>query len=621
MWKAQCLVFLVWISLIVPAKAQMNANLDSVIVHENRFSASLSRQNNSIQILSREEIAALPVHSVTELLAYVSGVDLRQRGPWGTQADLSIYGSNFDQVLVLLNGVKMSDPQTGHHLLNLPLPLSAIDHIEVLRGAAARKYGVNALAGAINIITQIPAASGLQAQAYAGSSLMTDSSNGETFYNWGAQATATFQTKNMAQMLSLDQNRGNGFRYNTAYEDYRLFYQNQWRVSEKSKLDAQAGYFYNHFGASLFYAAPNDAEATETTQTAVGSLKWTQQLNDRISISPRLSYRYNKDDYIYLRQNPELYHNIHETNVLDGEIQSSIRLGKGSLGLGIEQRQEQIGSNNLGRHQRDNTGFYAEYKHPLSKTLSAGGGVYLNYNSDYGWQAFPSLDFGYEPIAGLRFFANASTGQRLPTYTDLYYNGPSNIGNPGLLPEQAQFSEAGFRFQRAAYRLEGNYFYRHTTNYIDWVRADATSKWQPQNFQTVNTQGFSVETNLNLNAALRLPEALALNLKLGYTYLDMDIQKPSEQLTRYTIEALRHQAIAMLHAQFLKHFECMMSARYQYRISQNDYTLLDARIAYHGSGWSVFTELNNMLNTDYKESGAVPLPGRWWCVGLRLGGN
>lgn len=614
-------MFLAWIFLIAPAKAQMNASLDSVIVQENRFTGSLSEQNNSIQVLSKEEIASLPVKSVSELLAYVSGVDLRQRGPWGTQTDLSIYGSNFDQVLVLINGVKMSDPQTGHHLLNLPIPLSAIDHIEVLRGAAARKYGINALAGAVNIITQIPASSGVSAQVYAGSSFESDSSNGETFYNWGAQATASLVGRKTAQLISVNHDQGNGYRYNTAFDAYRLFYQNQWRISTKSMVDAQAGYFYNHFGASLFYAAPNDVEATETTQTAVGSIKWTQQLNDRITISPRLSYRYNKDDYIYLRQNPELYHNIHETNVLDGDIQSTIRLGKGMLGLGLEQRQEGIGSNNLGRHQRNNSGIFAEYKHRFSEAWSAGAGVYVNYNSDYGWQAFPSLDLGYEPLKGLKFFANASTGQRLPTYTDLYYNGPSNIGNPSLQPELAQFGEAGFRLHHSGYKLEGNYFYRHNTNYIDWVRTDASSKWQPQNFQTVNTQGFSLESNWDFAHYLRLRKGITLDLRLSYTYLDMDIQKPTEQLTRYTIEALRHQAIAMLHAQFLQHVQVTATTRYQYRISQNDYTLLDARLTYVWHQWKVFGEANNLLNTAYKESGAVPLPGRWWCVGIGFSGN
>src|SRR5690606_12287921 len=116
--------------------------------------------------------------SVNELLSYVAGVDLRQRGPFGTQSDVSIDGSTFDQVLVLINGVKMSDPQTGHHLTNVPIPLSSIDHIEILRGPAARIYGVNALAGAINIITRVPAQTEVSAQVYTGSSFKTDTATG-----------------------------------------------------------------------------------------------------------------------------------------------------------------------------------------------------------------------------------------------------------------------------------------------------------------------------------------------------------------------------------------------------------------------------------------------------------
>lgn len=124
--------------------------LDSVVIRENRIQLPFSAQNRDIRVISQKEIAALPVRSVADLLGYVSGVDLRRRGPNGTQADISIDGSSFDQVLILVNGVKMSDPQTGHHNLNLPVPLSAIDHIEVLRGPAAAIYGINALTGAID---------------------------------------------------------------------------------------------------------------------------------------------------------------------------------------------------------------------------------------------------------------------------------------------------------------------------------------------------------------------------------------------------------------------------------------------------------------------------------------
>ena len=132
------------------------SSMPEVIVQGMRLSDTLSNLNADVQLITRKQIEALPVQSVNELLMTVAGVDMRRRGPSGVQGDLTIDGSTFDQVLVLINGVKMIDPQTGHHMMNLPVPLEAIDHIEIIRGAAGRSYGVNALAGVINIITKIP---------------------------------------------------------------------------------------------------------------------------------------------------------------------------------------------------------------------------------------------------------------------------------------------------------------------------------------------------------------------------------------------------------------------------------------------------------------------------------
>lgn len=596
--------------------AQQEANLDSVMIRENRIVSSFSNQNRNIQVITRKEIAALAVKSTAELLSYVNGVDMRQRGPWGAQADVSIDGSTFDQVLVLINGVKMSDPQTGHHMMNIPVPISAIEQIEVLRGPAARIYGVNALAGAINIITRRPEQNEVSGRVYSGSSFKTDTSNSETYYNWGAQASASLAGKNQSHTFSINHDQGSGFRYNTAFNSYSVLYNNQIRLNDRHTIEALGGYISNEFGASLYYAAPFDNEAKETVQTAVGSIRHTWQANERMKISPRISYRYNKDDYIYIRQNPAFFRNKHETNVVTGEIQTSVKLNHGTLGFGGEWRQEQINSNNLGQRDRSNTGAYAEYKHYFSEKLNAGAGVYVNYNSDYGWQAYPGVDAGYRFLPDWKLFVNASTGQRLPTYTDLYYNGPSNIGNDRLQAEMASYSEGGVQYSRAGVFARASYFYRHATDFIDWVREAGATKWQPQNFQTINTQGFSVQTNWNLNPMLHLSRNYTVNVLATYNYLNVSRKLDINQ--RYGIEALRHQFIGSVRTLFFQHLQANITARYQYRINQNDYTLLDARLAWVQGKWSVFADANNLLDTQYRESGATPLPGRWFTGGVSL---
>lgn len=606
------------ICLYSQVKAQRIIAIDSVVIKENRLVAPLEKQNRSVQVLDREMINALPVRSVTELLAYVSGADVRQRGPWGVQGDISIDGSTFDQVLVLVNGMKMSDPQTGHHMMNLPIPLSAIDHIEIVRGPAASKYGVNALAGVINIITAVPAKDAVEARVYAGSSFRQDTATGDTYYNWGAQASAAWVKNKHAQVLSAAHDAGNGYRYNTAFSTYRLFYQNHVELDKKNSIGATGGYVYSAFGANGFYSAPADANSKETVQTATGSILYSYKPTQHITISPRISYRYNSDNYIFIKQKPSVYHNYHETNVWTAEVQGSATLGKGMAGAGVEYRNEDIRSNSLGLRGRSNWGIYAEYKHSFTRQLTAGAGVYANYNSDYHWQLFPGADIGYHVSKKLKLFANASAGQRLPTYTDLYYKGPANIGNDTLKPEFGKYAEAGLQYHNKVLLARAVYFYRTISDFIDWVKAVNTAPWQPQNFQDIHTHGISLQSEYNLAAHAHLPPSVRSVFNISYTYLQPAIEAPGSELSKYAIEALRHQLVVTARNTFYNKLILNITARYQYRINANDYTLLDARIGYQWANWSLYADAGNLLDTKYRETGAVQLPGRWFTAGVKL---
>lgn len=613
------LIFLALVLLLFgTSTAQMNLSLDTIVVKENRIRKPLYEHNENIEIITRKQIATYPVKTATELLSYINGVDLRQRGPSGTQADISIDGSTFDEVLILINGVKLSDPQTGHHILNIPIPLQAIDHIEILRGAASNIYGINALAGAINIVTRQPIKNEVVAQVYSASSFQNDTSTGETYYSYGLQAAAALATKNQSHLLSFSHDKGNGYRYNTAFNNSKVFYNNHIAIAPNHSIDAMGGYTNNDFGASLYYAAPNDGEATEKVETALGSIKYTWQCNDKLSISPRVSYRYNKDDYIYLRQKPEVYHNIHETGVATGEIQGNYKLGKGIIGAGIEYRAEQINSNNLGKRTRENTGVYAEYKYAPTRKFNAAISFYGNYNSNYGWLSFPAINAGYFITQHLKISATASSGARLPTYTDLYYVGPSNIGNDQLKPEYASYVSAGLQYNTAKLMVKAMGFYRHTDNFIDWVKDSIAGKWQPQNFQTVATKGLTISGSYDITGDFISVKKLTLSTNISYTYLDAAISTPSEKLSKYSIDALRHQLIAGVRATLFDCVQFNFNGRYQYRISANDYTLLDARVVWLFKNWNIYADVSNILNTDYKEIGAVPLPGRWYSMGLRL---
>ena len=128
--------------------------LEEVSVTGSRAPLTKSQAARMVTVLDRADIAQAPVQSINDLLKYAIGVDVRQRGPIGAQTDISIRGGTQDQIILLLNGINICDPQTGHNAMDLPIDLSEIVRIEVLEGPAGRIYGSSSLVGAINIVTR-----------------------------------------------------------------------------------------------------------------------------------------------------------------------------------------------------------------------------------------------------------------------------------------------------------------------------------------------------------------------------------------------------------------------------------------------------------------------------------
>ncbi|MBB5638045.1 iron complex outermembrane receptor protein [Pedobacter cryoconitis] len=602
------------------AQSDTTKNLNEVMVRENRLKLPFSKQNRNIWIIDNQQIKNLPSRSISELLSYVTGVDVRQRGPGGVQADISIDGGTFDQTLVLINGIKVSDPQTGHNMMNLPISVDDIDHIEVLRGSASRIYGTNALTGAINIVTKSVTRTGVSANVFTGSSFKKDEVSGDTYANYGVRATGTLALKESSHLFSVGQEAGNGYRYNTAFNNQKLFYEGKVNVGKTDQLDITGGYIHNNFGANGYYSAPGDKEAEETVKTALAAIAYKTQLTSFWTLMPRLSYRNNVDDYLYIKQTPDKFHNHHVTQVLSAELNNSFQTGIGEFGLGFEARKEKINSTNLGKRNRDNAGIYGEYKFDLVKNLLVNVGSYVNYNSDYGWQAFPGIDAGYTFYGNWKVFVNVGTGQRLPTFTDLYYKGPTNIGNDQLQPEKSRYAEGGIKYNSTHFVLNASLFKRRITNFIDWVKEKTTDPWQPKNFSELNTMGYTLSADYNTGALENATVLNSLRFGLAYTYLNPKVKTtlPEANISRYAVESLKNQLTATVNADFLKVMALTMTARYCERISYKDYTVMDARLSYKFKRSSIYADASNIFDVNFIQAGAVPMPGVWATLGYKI---
>ncbi|QSW89361.1 TonB-dependent receptor [Flavobacterium endoglycinae] len=590
--------------------------MDEVIINENRFSTPISKQNRNVYVISSADIKKLPGRTLQEVLQYANGVDIRQRGPFGSQADISVDGGSFEQTVVLLNGAKVIDSQTAHNMLNLPLPVEVIERIEILRGPAARTFGINSLTGAINIITKKPTDSGILVSTYAGSNFEKNTEgNGDTFYGTGVQAGAVLGKEKQQHSIFASHDKSNGYRYNTAFENNKIFYQGNVQLNDSNEILGSAGYINNGFGANAFYAAPGDKNSTERVQTTFANLQSRHSITDSWKIMPRVSYRYNYDDYRYLgNSNLNVGRSQHYTNSIAAELNSTVKLSKGEIGFGAEFRNEDIHSSNIGDHDRENVGLYAEYRTSFFERLNINLGTYLNYNSDYKWQIYPGIDASYEITDSFKIIGNVGTSQRIPSFTDLYLKQTGNIGNANLDSENAFQSEIGFKYNKKTFTFNANYFYRKITNYIDWMRNLTTVPWQSQNTGDLSTNG------INLRGTYRIDFSRdsRLNINLGYSYLDSDFKSSRTEIySKYLISSLKHQVTNTIDYQY-RDLSILFATRFNERITGPSYWINDFRVSQSIKKFTIFLDAQNIFNATYYEVGVIPLPSRWFSLGAKF---
>ncbi len=583
-------------------------------VSEKRLEGTgFSLQARNATVITAEMIAQMPVTTVQEALQYINGVDLRQRGPMGAQADLTIMGSTFEQVLILVNGIPMRDPQTGHNQMNLPVSLNQIARIEVMMGSASRIYGANAMAGAINIVTKSPGEDTVYVQAYTGSNFQSDTTTGKQYFLTGGQASLGFKTGKTGHQLDVSFIETNGYRHNSQNSQQRLNYTGRIGIGS-GKMDVFAGTVFNDFGANNFYAAPGDKNATESVNTAFGGIKYEQTIGTW-TLRPIIYTRYTHDDYIYTKLKPEVYRNNHFGTAAGAELHARKANSLGSLGLGIESRMELINSSNLGKHQRNLYAIYADQRFQIKEWAQLTVGANAQYNTDYGWKLYPGMEFSALVHPSLTAYANTGLSNRLPTYTDLYYKDAGNIGNANLKPESAVNLEGGFKWSRNGLYTQVSGFVRESSNFIDFVRDSISMPWQPQNFSSVQVRGIDFRAQYSVRNTDRFFSLQTLSA--GVTYLDANFDS-GDMLSKYAMEHLRLQIIGRLTVKTSSMFSHTFSARYAERFNTAEFGLLDYRLRFNHKHFGAFVDITNIFDRKYTESGIVEMPGRWYRIGVEF---
>lgn len=584
-------------SMLCAHAQEKTTDIESIEFQGKFISTPYKNANQNITVITKEDIANSPAKSIDEVLQQVPGMDIRRRGANGVQSDIGFRGSSFEQVLLLLNGIRMNDSQTGHNSMNIPVDMDDVERIEIIKGPAARRFGQNAYAGVINIITKTTPGKRVKISAEGGD-----------YETYGFGFNAQLGNEKFSNSLQANSASSQGYMHNTDYEIRNVFYQSKLNI-KNGDLKLQAGFSEKKFGANGFYASKSATEQYEETQASIVSLAHQQKFG-HLNLSSNVYWRRGQDMYLYDRNKPAGYRNMHIGNNAGGEVNSSYQWGLGTTGVGVELRKEFLASNNLGERNRFVSQVFFEHHFSLlDKKLNISPGIsWANYSKE-GNFFYPGLDVGYNFNQNNKIYGNIARVHRVPTFTDLYYVSKTEQGNPDLLPENAVSSEIGYQYQNSRILAKISGFMRNSENSIDWTKKDVNAPvWYAQNVGKIDTKGVEAELSHRLFDWLKYTA--------GYTYLDSKISESNEFVSRYILDNLKHQVVAKLETSFLNYFTNELVYRYNERLNLGSYNLLDEKLSFAKKDFSVYVLINNLTNTKYTEAFGVEMPQRWFHLGF-----
>ena len=600
-------------------------NLSDVEVNAKR-TRLYSEMGRILTVIDRTEINRSAVQSIDQLLDYVAGVDIRQRGTNSTQADISVRGGSFDQVLVLLNGINITDPQTGHFNLDIPLNLSDVSRVEILEGSSARVLGSNAFSGAINIVTESSEKQGLKAELSGGS-----------FNTFGQSVTNTSGNDKFHTLVSVSHRSSDGYMKNTDYDFVNAFVQSVLNTGFAGKFDLQVAAQQKAFGGNGFYglAYPNQYERSKTFLTA---LNWSMTHN-KLTYSA-LAYWRRHNDRFELDYNKPAGWNYHQTDVMGAKFTVAALTALGKTTLGAELRNEHILSNKLGEARDslkvpfEESGYFTKDANRLNSSaflnhavtfgkFYASAGLSGTYTSKYGLNGAGGADIAYRFNDKYRVFASFNSAVRLPTFTDIYYVYPNvQVADPNIKPEHSQTFELGTKMNESNWKFEATAYYRLGQNVIDWILIPGESVWRNKNLTNVNATGADVTAEyLFRNSILR-------KVGIAYSYLTMD-KSASTFDSKYALDYLKNKAIVSLDHKVAGKLSASWKFSYLDRAGSytdvnkklqefKSYSLLDGRLLWNDKGFDLFADVNNILDSTYADYGGLTQPGTNFNVGVRL---
>ena len=571
--------------------AQQATQHEVVVVTGTAEPIPLEEIDRSVDVLAVANQTALAT-ALVDFLRLDPSVDVMARAPGGVQTDVSIRGGSFGQTLVLLNGQRLNDPQTGHHDMDVPVPLEAVDRIEVLRGSGSALYGSDAVGGVLNIITRQPEATEVRLSTAGGS-----------FGSNEERMTLGTVFKQVAEELSFSRDSSSGFMADRDYRNLSLASDTWWR-SALGSSSLMLGYSDRPFGANQFYG---DFDSWEDTKTWFASL--VQDLG--AGTQAAFSFRRHSDWFVLLRDQPDVYQNHHADETFQLSIRRTNSLAANtSLNYGLEGYGDTIASNNLGDHNRSRGAAYISLDARALGRFSFSAAL---REEMYHWgrgELSPTVAAGAWLSPRWKLRASASRAFRIPTYTDLYYQDPATLGNPKLLPETAWSYDAGADWRRGdTFRLAASVFERRESNDIDYVRRSTADPWQAMNIARLHFTGAEASTTV-------VP-ARGQEITASYEAMSGSRQALGGLLSKYVFDYPTESGVLAWHGGF-RGLVARVRLGVVDRVGRATYALVDVSAGYGKGRVRPFVRLTNLGGASYQEIAGVAMPGRAAMGGVEL---
>ena len=587
------------LSLCPGTAAAQDVFRQTVVVTGAARPVELGSVTRVMTVITREQIARLPVQSVADVLRLASSIDVRMRGVRGVQSDFAVRGANFGQMLVLVDGVRLNDAQSGHHNGDIPVPLDAVERIEVLYGPGSSLFGADAFGGTVNVITR---------RVVDQPSLIVQ---GGSFGLAAGRGQIGFERGSVREALAVSADRSSGFMYDRDFKTTTV----RSRTSLRDATSLSVSYLWKEFGANNFYGG-NAPSREWTNQTLVAV---DHRFADVSGWSPTAtaSYRTHGDRFLFNQVQPQLSDNRHRTHAVLAAVSGARRLGGlGTLTIGAEGGGDWIRSTNLGDHSTARVSGFGEWRQEIGRRTQIDGTLRVDRYNEFGTSWNPSAGIGWWPSSMLRLRASVGRAFRVPTFTERYYSDPANLAREEVGPETAWAGEGGADLLLSGgWIVQATVFGRADEDVIDWLRPTTVDRWQTYNIRNVDTLGVELGVRRTFSSgAMMLAE---------YTALDVQAAAVN-QLSKYVLDYAPHSFVAAATFPLPAGFSAAPRLEYRRRSRTTgtfDYVLLDARIGKRiGRNLELFVDGANLLDESYQEIAGVAMPGATLAVSLVVGG-